>query len=396
VFGETVETGTDVPRQLIGLGGFADQQRERFVAHAGLDLVNPIDRPQVDRIDRQAIEGVGGQTNHFPAPQAGGYVLDSLGFRLIRMNSKDFRRQDFSTETELRLQHPARNLIMPTAYYGRCSRIAPMPPASRHIHSRIVQSRQNSRVKELRASFSPGGRSQTGRVGIEGEHLLVEAVRSGIEIATVFFRSGDEAILDRITLDTAVEVIELPPEVFASAVATESPQGVAALVAPKAFSLDDVLRMDQLDQPLIVIAAGLQDPGNLGTLIRSAEAFGASGVVTLPGTVSPWNAKALRASSGSAFRLPIVAANEEEIFPRLRSSGIRVLAAVADRGLPAAEVDLTGSAVLLIGNEGRGLPESLLKRADGRVSIPYPGPVESLNAAIAGSILLYEASRQRG
>jgi len=223
--------------------------------------------------------------------------------------------------------------------------------------------------------------------------LLAEAVRSGIEIATVFFRSGDEAILDRIDLDHAVEIIELPAEVFASAVTTESPQGVAALVVPKAFSLDDILREDD---PLIVIAAGLQDPGNLGTLIRSAEAFGAAGVVALPGTVSPWNAKALRASSGSAFRLPIIGASEDEVFSRLRSSGITLLAAVADRGLAASEVDLTKSAALLIGNEGRGLSEDLLNRAEGRVTIPRSGPVESLNAAIAGSILLYEASRQRG
>jgi len=144
-----------------------------------------------------------------------------------------------------------------------------------------------------------------------------------------------------------------------------------------------------------VIAGGLQDPGNLGTLIRSAEAFGAAGVVTLPGTVSPWNAKALRASSGSAFRLPIVSASDEVVFPWLRSSGIRLLAAVTGRGLAASEIDFTKSAALLIGNEGRGLSEDLLNRAEARVMIPCPGPVESLNAAIAGSILLYEASRQR-
>ena len=159
-----------------------------------------------------------------------------------------------------------------------------MPPASQHLHSRIVQSRQNSRVKELRASLSSGARSEAGRVGIEGEHLLLEAVRSGVEIATVFFRSGDEALLDRIGLDPKVDVIELPPEIFASAVATESPQGIAALVAPKVFSLDDALSGES---PLVVIAAGLQDPGNLGTLIRSAEAFGASGVIALAGDSEP-------------------------------------------------------------------------------------------------------------
>ena len=267
-----------------------------------------------------------------------------------------------------------------------------MLPASQHLHSRIVQSRQNSRVKELRSSLLSGAISATGRVGIEGEHLLLEAARSGVEIATVFFRSGDEALLARIELDAKVELIELPVEIFASAVTTESPQGVAALVVPKSFSLDDALRGES---PLVVIAAGLQDPGNLGTLIRSAEAFGARGVIALPGTVSQWNAKAMRASSGSVFRLPMVAVAEDEAFSRLRSLGIRTLAAVAEQAASASESQLSGPIALMIGNEGRGLSPELLARADGRITIPCPGPVESLNAAIAGSILLYEASRQR-
>ena len=256
-----------------------------------------------------------------------------------------------------------------------------MPPASQHLHSRIVQSRQNSRVKELRASLSSGARSDTGRVGIEGEHLLLEAVRSGVEIATVFFRSGSEALLDTHRVDPKVEMIELPPDIFASAVVTESPQGIAALVAPKVFSLDDALHGDP---PLVVIAAGLQDPGNLGTLIRSAEAFGATGVIALPGTVSQWNAKAMRASSGSVFRLPFAAATEDEVFLRLRSLGIRTLAAVAD-GVSRRRVRACGTGGAADRQRGRGLSPELLEHADGRITIPCPGPVESLNAAIAGA-----------
>jgi RNA methyltransferase, TrmH family len=260
------------------------------------------------------------------------------------------------------------------------------------MYSRIVQSRQNRRVKELRASFSPASRNETGRVGIEGEHLLIEAMRSGIGIATVFFRAGNESIVDRIGLPPGIEVLELPEDVFASAVTTESPQGIAALVAPRVFSLADMLRVER---PLLVLVAGLQDPGNLGTLIRSAEAFGASGVVTLPGTVSPWNPKALRASSGSAFRLPVVAA-EGEVLSVLRQSGIRTLAAVAGHGQDAAAIDFTAPTAILIGNEGRGLTREMIDAADERITISCPGPVESLNAAIAASVLLYEAARQRG
>ncbi len=217
-------------------------------------------------------------------------------------------------------------------------------------------------------------------------------MRSGVEIATVFFRSGNETFLAGIELGAKAEVIELPPEIFSSAVTTESPQGVAALVVPKSFSLDDVVGGES---PMVVIAAGLQDPGNLGTLIRSAEAFGSSGMISLPGTVSQWNAKATRASSGSVFRLPVVAATEDEAFSRLRALGIRTFAAVAERGVSVTESQLSGPVALMIGNEGRGLSPELLAQADGRITIPSPGPVESLNAAIAGSILLYEASRQR-
>jgi TrmH family RNA methyltransferase len=198
--------------------------------------------------------------------------------------------------------------------------------------------------------------------------------------------------LEGLRLAPETEIIELPPDIFASAVTTESPQGIAALVEPATFSLEDILRGDS---PLAVIAAALQDPGNLGTLIRSAEAFGATGVITFPGTVSPWNAKALRASSGSAFRLPVVHADEETAFARLRSARIKILAAVADNGSPAPEMNLTGPTAILIGNEGSGLSAAMISLADGQITIPCPGPVESLNAAIAASILLYEASRQR-
>jgi TrmH family RNA methyltransferase len=145
----------------------------------------------------------------------------------------------------------------------------------------------------------------------------------------------------------------------------------------------------------MVVAAALQDPGNLGTLVRSAEAFGATGVIVLPGTVSIWNSKALRASSGSAFRIPVVFAQSGDVTRALRQRGIQILAAVAAEGTPCDQVRLTEPTAVLIGNEGSGLPEELVREADALIRIPTPGPVESLNAGIAASILLYEAARQR-
>lgn len=257
---------------------------------------------------------------------------------------------------------------------------------------RIVQSRQNPRVKELRAALARSARTESGLLAIEGEHLLLEAIASGLEITSVLIQTGREALLDKLGVSPETETLALPPEVFASAVQTESPQGIAAFVRTPAFSLDQVFRGPG---QLLLIAAGLQDPGNLGTLIRSAEAFGATGYVALPGTVSPDNQKALRASAGSIFRLPGITICEDHLFSVLKEKKIRSIAAVASGGEALASHDLTQPCALILGNEGSGIPQSILSRADARVTIPTPGPVESLNAAIAGSILLYEAARQR-
>ena len=254
----------------------------------------------------------------------------------------------------------------------------------------VVSSRANSRVKQLRAAFAGHARLSGGMVAIEGDHLLAEALRSGMVLKTVFVSERREvpAIVPR-----GVEVLRLTDEVFESVVETRAPQGVAALIVPPIPTMDAVLR----GTPLILIAVGLQDPGNLGTLVRSAEAFGASGVLTTPGTVSAWNQKALRASVGSVFRMPVVAATAEEI-AGLKSQGVRLLAAVGfddSETVAAQEMDFSTGCALMIGNEGAGLTAEWIDMADARVTIPCPGPVESLNAAIAGSLLLYEASRQR-
>jgi TrmH family RNA methyltransferase len=274
------------------------------------------------------------------------------------------------------------------------------------MRTTLVTSRANPRVKQLRAAFGGNAKLSGGLVAIEGEHLLQEAMRSGLVFKTIFLserRNGPEWIPGN------VERIELSEEVFASAVDTRSPQGVAALLVPPVWSMGDACPPSVAGgkAPLLLIAAGVQDPGNLGTLIRSAEAFGATGVLTTAGTVDEWNQKALRASAGSVFRVPVVEAGAAELMA-LKARGVRMFAAVAAESesnsvaacaggvaVSAADVDLAGACALMIGNEGAGLGAELLALADARVSIPMPGRVESLNAAVAGSLLLYEAARQR-
>jgi TrmH family RNA methyltransferase len=257
--------------------------------------------------------------------------------------------------------------------------------------SEVVTSRTNSRVKQLRAAFAGQARLASGLIAIEGEHLLEEALKSNQALKTVFVSERREVpdFVPRV-----VEVIRLANDVFQSCVETQTPQGIAALLVPPVSTIDHML----VGTPLIVVAVGIQDPGNLGTLIRSAEAFGATGVLTTLGGVSPWNQKALRASAGSVFRVPVAVATPETM-ERMEQAGIRLLAALKDEapGIddPSLRETLTGPCALLIGNEGAGLSEDWIRMADKRVTIPCPGWVESLNAAVAGSILLWEISRTR-
>jgi TrmH family RNA methyltransferase len=259
----------------------------------------------------------------------------------------------------------------------------------------VISSRTNARVKQLRAAFAGHARLSGGLVAIEGDHLLEEARRSGMVFKTVFVseRRDVPEIVPR-----GVEVLRLTDEVFGSVVETQSPQGVAALLVPPVFELDDAIGGGSSSgSALILVAVGLQDPGNLGTLMRSAEAFGATGVLTTPGTVSAWNQKALRASVGSVFRVPVVPVGASEV-EGLKKRGVRLVASVGAEGkdvIMAAEMDFTAACAVLIGNEGSGLGREWLEMCDARVTIPCPGAVESLNAAVAGSLLLYEASRQR-
>ena len=242
---------------------------------------------------------------------------------------------------------------------------------------RAVNSRQNAAVKELRQAFHSGTLSDDGYCAIEGMHLLEEAIRSGLRFKTVFFGQSATDRANKLLpqLASQVETLLLPDDVFSSAVLTDSPQGVAALVKLKSFKFDDLLRAEN---PLLLGVAGLQDPGNLGTILRSAEAFGVNGVFIGERSVAPWNPKVVRGSSGSVFRLPIVKTEMKPALAALR------------------EADLCGAVAVLIGNEGAGLPRGIMAEADGVVAIPHSSRVESLNAGIAASIVVYEAARQRG
>jgi TrmH family RNA methyltransferase len=236
---------------------------------------------------------------------------------------------------------------------------------------------KNPLLKEVRRLAAGGTPDDARLVLAEGPHLLDEALRSKIEIhAVILAESAPE-----IAVGDDTRVVRVLDGLFNKLASTESPQGVLALVRLPEWTAEDLLKGTH---PLIVVLDGVQDPGNAGAILRTAEAFGATGAVFLKGTVSPSNPKCLRASAGSIFRVPIVS----EIPP-----GLKLYAADPRAKLSIADAGLAAPCAIVIGGEGSGVRPDLAARATG-VKIPTVN-VESLNAAVAAGILLYEARTKR-
>ncbi len=254
-----------------------------------------------------------------------------------------------------------------------------------------VTSPHNPLVKEARRAGRAGTLTAQGFCVAEGLHLLEEALRSGCEVEAVLVAERAAAVVEALgPAPGGARLLRLADNVFDGVAATETSQGVLALVKPPAFTAGDVMARAS---PLVVLD-GIQDPGNAGAMLRTAEAFGAGGVVMLKGSVSPYNPKALRASAGSVFRMPLTAGLETEQFLEMASLLALKLYAAMPRGAPPpSECDLAGRCAIVIGAEGGGVRAAIVERA-GHLAIPCRG-VESLNAAVAAGILLYEAQRQR-
>lgn len=260
---------------------------------------------------------------------------------------------------------------------------------------RRIEGRHNPMLKELRRAFSRAELTADGYCAIEGLRIVEEAVRSGVRLRAVFFSESAVALADRLLAQIGLhtEALLIPEKLFRSIVPSETPQGIAALVRWKEFSLDDVIAKAQAGP--ILATAGVQDPGNLGTILRSAEAFGAAGVILGEGTVSPFNSKLVRASAGSIFRLPFVRSQLAGVVAQFRENGFSLWATSAHKGRPLPEAEFPDRIAIFIGNEGAGLARDWLAQMDTVVVIPHSPKVESLNAGVAASIVLYEIMRRR-
>ncbi len=272
----------------------------------------------------------------------------------------------------------------------------------------VIRSRDNQWLKRFRAALNDSADTKSGLIGVEGPRLLQEALQSAATVETILLSDSGERHLSSLRNALAQHqaargamprVLRATDALFASVAGTETPQHIAALVKLRKFAFEDLFAGTD---SLVVVMVGVQDPGNLGTALRSAEAFGASGVIATRGTAYPWSQKALRASAGSALRVPVLAGiPPATALAQLRISGAQLCAScvhpVEGRACVApSQIDFCGPVALLIGNEAAGLPEDVLRSADTLVRIPLAPPVESLNAGVAAGLLLYEAARQRG
>jgi len=270
-----------------------------------------------------------------------------------------------------------------------------MKDRGQNLRLRRIEGRHNTLVRELRRAFARSELTPDGYCAIEGLRILEEAIRSGLRFRAVFFNESATPRAERLLsqLGDQVETLVLPDKLFASVVPSEAPQGVAALARWKDFSLEEVLPKSQAGPVLVV--AGVQDPGNLGTILRSAEAFGAGGAVLGEGTVSPFNPKVVRASAGSVFRFPLARAKLSEAVERLKAHGLRLIATASHKGTPLDQAKLSGPIAIFIGGEGAGVPRDLIKAMNEVVAIPQAPQVDSLNVGVAASIVLYELARQK-
>jgi RNA methyltransferase, TrmH family len=256
-------------------------------------------------------------------------------------------------------------------------------------------SRQNALVKRF------GQIARDGRAGndvlLDGPHLLEEALASGVALEVAAF--GSEALRERLTPLAArcsaagVRVVSVPDRLLGVITPVRQSTGVAAIARLHQASIEEALaRAPQL----ILFLDGVQDPGNVGAIIRTAEGCGATAVIAGPGTADPRGWKALRGSMGSTFRLPVASTDSlAHGLHAARLAGIRIFAAAPHGGTPLSESNLSQPAGIILGGEGSGLRPEAIGGADERLTITMRPPVESLNVAIAAAVILYEASRQR-
>ena len=259
------------------------------------------------------------------------------------------------------------------------------------MEMKTIYSTENKIYKLCKELTTKKYRDRLGKYIAEGVNLIEEAVKSGAEVEYFIVREDYEGKA-LILAEQAACTIFMSRQLFAGLAQTETSQGILAVVSKKTLSPEAFY--ERVGDGNIVVLDRLQDHGNIGTVIRTAEAAGYRGVVALKGTGDIYSPKTVRAAAGSVFRMPVLQEETASIAAgRVKQYGKRLLATCADGSYPYYEIDMKKNTALVIGNEGNGISRELMALTELRVSIPMQGQVESLNAAIAAAILMYESSR---
>lgn len=258
----------------------------------------------------------------------------------------------------------------------------------------MITSTSSSQVKNvLSLQKKAKVRRQTGQFVVEGAKMVLEA--PGDRLVKVYvsesFERDNDAYLKELGAFDRLETVS--DNVFLRMSDTQTPQGIMAVVQMKEISLPEMLK----ENPLLLLIENLQDPGNLGTIVRTGEGAGVTGIIMSAGTVDMYNPKTIRSTMGSIYRVPFVSVQDfADAIRQCKSAGIKLYAAHLGGSCAYTQADYTGASGFLIGNESNGLTEQAADSADMLIKIPMKGRVESLNAATAAAILAFEAARQRG
>jgi TrmH family RNA methyltransferase len=262
---------------------------------------------------------------------------------------------------------------------------------------RLLSSRHHPLVATCR-TLARSRAGEDNRILLDGTHLVTDAVAAGLHLETVAFTARAASTPEAARLiehlsTTSADLVQVSESMMAAMSPVSSPSGVVAIASRPASSLGLVFGTAPA---LVVVAVDVQEPGNVGAVVRAAEAGGATGAVFCGESADPFGWKALRGSMGSMLRLPVTAGVPvERALAAARTAGLRVVATIPRGGDRPDSLDLRDPTVLLFGGEGSGLSDEVLTAADARVSIPMHAPVESLNVAVSAALLVYEAARQR-
>jgi TrmH family RNA methyltransferase len=260
-----------------------------------------------------------------------------------------------------------------------------------------ITSQSNTSIKEAFAIKKKRSKYNHNSFLIEGPHLVEMAIASGIQINKVFLtksfstRTETQKLLRKISKKNR-EIFKVTELLLNKLADTENPQGIVAVVTYKPSLIDE---LSLINKPLIVLIDGVQDPGNLGTILRISDAAGADAVIILPGTCNAFMPKTIRATAGSIFNIPIIYAEQAPLLKWLRDRNIQLAITSPDQEESLFDVNLTKPTAFVFGNEAHGVSEQIRKAGDLFLSIPIYGKAESLNVATAAGVCLYEAARQR-